>query len=408
MSANSGSGRSARGAGVSGSGAVALVASREIRTRITSKTYLLSLAAVVVAIVAGGVLMRVLGDDDPTRIGFHSPVSGLAGEVALLAEATEVAVETTTWDDLDRAEQMLSDGEIDVLVALTDGGWELVVERTLPPEVEWMFFTLSQQHALADELLDVGVDAQQLLAVMAQAQPEVRTLDADAEVDGGRMIAGYLVGILIFIALMTTGQMVAVGVVEEKTSRVVELLLATVRPWQLLAGKVIGIGVIGLVQVVAIIGAGVATALALGLLGDTSMRLGSVALWSLGWFLIGYVSYAVVLAGLGALVSRQEEVSGVIGPVTMLMVLPYMAGIMVAPWEPGSSLVVALSWIPLCAPFVMPMRMAFGSPEMWEVWGAAGVSLALLPVLIWLAARMYSGAVLSTGARVGILQSLRR
>jgi ABC-2 type transport system permease protein len=216
-----------------------------------------------------------------------------------------------------------------------------------------------------------------------------------------------IVGILLFVALMNAGQLVAQGVVEEKTSRVVELLLATLRPWQLMAGKVLGIGGVGLAQLVVVVGSAVAVALGFGILESTSLDIGSVAVWALVWFVVGFATYALVLAALAALVSRQEDIGSVTGPVLALMIVPYIIGISIAPYDPDNSIVVILSFVPFAAPFIMPIRQALGTAEGWEVALSLGLSLAVIPVLVWLAGRIYSNAVLYAGGRVKLKDALR-
>src|SRR5690606_11737527 len=162
-------------------------------------------------------------------------------------------------------------------------------------------------------------------------------------------------------ALMTTGQMVAQGVVEEKASRVVELLLATVRPWQLMAGKVLGIGIVGLVQMLAIVVAAAGTALGFGMVETSSLAVGTTAAWALVWFILAQATAALDMARLAALVSRQEDVGSALSPVMMLMMVPYIIGVSVAPWDPDNLLVVVLSYIPFCSPMLMPMRIALGT-----------------------------------------------
>jgi ABC-2 type transport system permease protein len=206
---------------------------------------------------------------------------------------------------------------------------------------------------------------------------------------------------------MIASQLVAQGVVEEKTSRVVELLLSTVRPAQLMAGKVLGIGVIGLIQVVLTVGAAAVAASATGLLDTSGIRVGATMFWALVWFLVGFTTYAIVMAGLAALVSRQEEVGSVITPAIMFMVLPYVFGVSVLPSDPTNELATVLSFIPGFAPFLLPMREALGATEAWEQWVALGLSLAVLPLLIWLAGKVYGRAVLRTGARIKLRDALR-
>jgi len=266
--------------------------------------------------------------------------------------------------------------------------------------------SLAQQEALSSAVTELGGDPGEVGREIAQAAPDVTALEPEPERDNAQIVAGFVAGILLFISLMTAGQLVAQGVVEEKSSRVVELLLATVRPWQLMAGKVLGIGVIGLSQVVLVVGAGAGTAALLGLVDASSINLGVTALWVIVWFVVGFTMYALALAALAALVSRQEDVGSVTAPVITLMMIPYLIGITIAPWDPTNPLVVWLSFVPFCAPMLMPMRIALGEVAPWEIALSLGLSLALIPVLVWLAGRIYSNAVLRSGGRIKLKDAL--
>jgi ABC-2 type transport system permease protein len=304
-------------------------------------------------------------------------------------------------------EELLRSGEIEALVTAVSPTLTVVVNEKLDDSLAPLLTSLAQQGALTDAVSSLGGDAASISAQIAAATPAVTSLEPPTQVDGAQIVAGFVAGILLFIALMTAGQLVAQGVVEEKTSRVVELLLATVRPWQLMSGKVLGIGIVGLAQVVLVVTAGIGTALALGLLDSSTLNLGSTAAWAIVWFVIGFASYALVLAALGALVSRQEDVGSVIGPVTALMIIPYVIGVSIAPWAPDSPLVVWLSYIPFCSPLIMPIRIALGAVETWEILLSVGLSLAVIPLLVWLAGRVYSNAVLHSGGRVRLKDALR-
>ena len=116
--------------------------------------------------------------------------------------------------------------------------------------------------------------------------------------------------------------------------------------------------------------------------------------------------YAVVLAALAALVSRQEDVGSVTAPVVMLMVVPYMLGITLGVQDPTSPVIVWLSFIPFASPIVMPIRVAMGTAPTWEVLVSLAISTALIPVLVWGAGRIYSNAVVRMGARVRLRDAL--
>lgn len=384
---------------------IGLVAGREIRVRMTSKSYLLATGALVAAVVLGGVLFKVVGSDDPTKVGFAFPAQGLAGPVTELAGKDEVTTRTVSSDAAGRT--AVKDGDLDVLVtAAKDGRLEVVVENDLDPALEAVFTAVAQQQALADQITGLGGDPKEVTGALARAVPKVTELDPRDQ-DAGQVVAAYVVGILIFMGLITAGQLVAQGVVEEKTSRIVELLLATVKPWQLMAGKVLGIGIVGVAQLAAVTVASVVSATALGLLDTSDLNIGATALGALGWFVIGFASYAVLLAGLAALVSRQEEVNSVISPVTTLMVIPYVIGVSIGTWDPENPLVVWLSRIPFTSPLVMPIRIAGGGVAAWDVALAVCLSLAVIPLLVWVSGRLYASAVLQTGSRVRLLTALR-
>jgi ABC-2 type transport system permease protein len=387
---------------------IRLVAGREITTRIRSKAFLWTTGLLVVAIVAGGVILDLaLGSSSATSVAVTPQTEPLAQPLQAIARANDEAVRIVRVDN-DAAAQAAVANEVSD-AALTGGPTDFtVVVRSQPDPNQYAMLTvLRQQAALSAAVTDLGGDPAQVAEQLARATVKIQALDPAPERDGGQIAAGYVAGILLFLALQTTAQLVSQGVVEEKSTRVVELLLSTIRPWQLMTGKVTGIGVIGLLQVVAVIGAAAGTALALGLLDTSSLDLGATIAWALVWFVVGFITYSLALAALASLVSRQEDVASVTAPVLVLMVIPYMIGISIAPWDPTNPVVVALSFIPFAAPMVMPMRIALGTVETWEVILSLALSLALIPILVWGAGRIYSNAVLRTGARVRLREAFR-
>jgi ABC-2 type transport system permease protein len=383
---------------------IRLVAGREIRVKLTSKSFLLATGGLLVAVVLGGILLNIVDAKDPLKVGLTPQTSALANAVDGLSGKTDV--ETKDVADDGAGKKLVKDGKLDALLTGSPEDLQVVVNKDLDPALESMFTAIAQQQALSSQIKGLGGDPDKVAESLLSAVPKVTQLDP-SETDGGQVVAAYVVGILIFMGLITAGQLVAQGVVEEKTSRVVELLLATIKPWQLMAGKVLGIGAVGLAQVAAVVAAGAGTASVLGLLDTSELNLGATALAAVGWFVVGFATYALLLAGLAALVSRQEDVGSVISPVIMLMVIPYIVGISIGTWEPDNPLVVWMSRVPFSAPFVMPVRIAAGDVPAWDVVLSVALSLALIPVLVRIAGRLYSNAVLQTGERVKLLQALR-
>uniref|UniRef100_UPI001F392197 ABC transporter permease n=1 Tax=Candidatus Frankia alpina TaxID=2699483 RepID=UPI001F392197 len=213
----------------------------------------------------------------------------------------------------------------------------------------------ARQAALAGQISALGGDPATVGRAVATAGVDVTALHHAPARDGSRLLLGLLAGGLIYISLLIFGPAVAQSVIEEKTSRVVELLLAVIRPWQLMAGKVLGIGVVALGQLVLIGVVGVGLGLATGDLGiPTGIAVGSVAA-ALLWYLIGFAMYALMFAAAGALVSRQEDAGGVTAPMISMIIIPYVLGISVLPSTPDSGLIGALAIVPLFAPILMPM-----------------------------------------------------
>lgn len=392
---------------ISNGAAIRLIAGREISTRVRSKAFVWTTVALVAAVVLGGVLLHFVGSqsDSAQKVGVTPDASAVAEQLVALGSVTGTTIETQEVASADAAEPLLKDGTVSAVVTGTDP-LTVLVHTELPDALAPVLGSLAQQEALSSAVTDLGGDPGEVGREIAQAAPDVTALEPEPERDSAQVVAGFVAGILLFISLMTAGQLVAQGVVEEKSSRVVELLLATVRPWQLMAGKVLGIGVIGLTQVVLVVGAGAGTAALLGLVDASSINLGVTALWVIVWFVVGFTMYALALAALSALVSRQEDVGSVTAPVMTLMMIPYIIGVSIAPWDPNNPLVVWLSFVPFCSPMLMPIRIALGEVAPWEVALSLGLSLALIPVLVWLAGRIYSNAVLRSGGRIKLRDAL--
>jgi ABC-2 type transport system permease protein len=385
-----------------------MVAGRELTTRLRSRAYVVTTLVMFVAVVVGGVVLHLAqGSSSATVVGLTPQTASLAQPLEASAKAAGEDVEVEQVADDAAAKKGVEDGTLDAALTGDPASFTVVVKKELDTTGTAVLTSLRQQAALASAVQKLGGDPAQVSQQLSSATLDVTALEPQPTRDGAQIVAGYVAGILLFITLQTCAQLVAQGVVEEKSSRVVELLLATVRPWQLMAGKVLGIGVVGLIQVAVVVLGGAGTAAVLGLVDASDIDLGATAAWSLVWFVVGFVMYSLALAALAALVSRQEDIGSVTAPVVMLMIVPYVIGISIAPWNPDSPIVQWLSYIPFCAPLVMPIRIALGTVETWQAVVSVLISLALVPALVWLAGRVYSNAVLRTGARVKLRDALR-
>jgi len=210
---------------------------------------------------------------------------------------------------------------------------------------------------------------------------------------------------VLWIALGQYGNMVAQGVVEEKATRMMEILLATIRPTRLLAGKVIGIGLVGLLQLTIVAAAALVAVHVTNVAAIPALGL-AVILDDLFWFLLGFLFYATAYASFAALVSRQEEVQSAVAPISILQIVGYLLVYATLP-DPSGPLVTVCSLLPPFAPILMAVRMASSDVPFWQVGLAAALTVASIVGLTWLAGRIYANAAMRLGTRVRFMDAFR-
>jgi ABC-2 type transport system permease protein len=387
--------------------AVQLVAAREVTTRLRSKAFRISTAVTLILLIGFAVVMKFVGHSADATIGLTGPSTALEQPLKASSKSIGQNLDTRSVPDEAAGRAQVSDGSLDALLVVDGGRLRVVVKKNLSDNLRNAFNVLASQVTLSQEIQRLGGDPAKVAADVAQARPEVTSLEPPYPYQPQQLAIGIIAGILIYLSLMINGQSVAQGVVEEKSSRVVELLLATIRPWQLMAGKVAGIGLVGLIQMAIIGGVGLIAGKVIGVLTiSASAALGTV-IWLVVWFLLGFVTYSLVFAALAALVSRQEDVGGVTAPALMFVVLGYVLGISILPSDPGNRVCEILSVIPVFAPTMMPMRLAMGGVPGWEAALAVLLALITIPALVWLSGRIYRNAVVRSGARVKLKDALR-
>ncbi|MFO7252174.1 MAG: ABC transporter permease [Actinomycetes bacterium] len=388
-------------------GPVWLTTRREILVRGRSRAFIIGLAVTVLLVVAAVALPRLMGGGgDRYVVGLAGAQSdrlaAVLGAQAEAAEDTELTV--VSYPDEAAARAGIESGEVEA--AVVDNA-RLIVAESPGANLRTMLDTAHRIVATEERLRSAGLDpgaVQQAMQVEPLAQ--VSLSGTSEEEAGTRRMLAMAVVILLFLLIIQACTMVAMGVVEEKGSRIVEILLATIRPAQLLAGKVIGLGVLGLLQIAAIAVAAYAAAQVGGLLPELPEDTPGVLALSVGWFLLGYAFYAVLFAAIASLVSRQEELQSVLTPATLLLMASYFVAIY-AVMEPAGTVARVLSIVPPFSAMVMPVRASGGEVPMWETGLAFGLMLLAVLLVLWLGGRVYERAVLRTGARVRIAEVLR-
>ena len=228
---------------------VALVANREITTRLRSKVFRIVTILLVVMLIGFSLLAKLIGGGGSTfTVGATPATSSLAGQLVASAATIGEKVATRTVPDEATGRAQVRAGKLDALLIGDGSQVSVVVKKDLDVRLRNALQVLAGQVAFGQQIVALGGDPARVGAAVASAPVTVESLQPPHAYRTQQLILGIVAGILIYLSLALNGQAVAQGVVEEKSSRVVELLLATVRPWQLMAGKVLGIGTVGLLQ----------------------------------------------------------------------------------------------------------------------------------------------------------------
>ena len=368
--------------------AIWLVARRELLERGRSRAFLFSVLLSVAIVLAGIFLPTLIGNAaEAQHLGIvGTPPSGLVAGIETSAKAVGATLTVDPVADLATGETRLRDGSLSaVLVIPPDGSTPTYVVKTR-----------------GNQLL------QQVVAASFTPQPQIafRELQApDPDRDISFLFANVGV-ILLFISIFTFGTWVLTGVVEEKQSRVVEVVLATIEPRDLLIGKVLGIGVLGLVQLVVMVAVGLTAGVAAGRFALPPTT-GSAVAMVFVWFVLGYAFYSTALGVLGALASRMEEASNASSPVSFIAMAGYFFSLLVALNDPAGTAARIATFIPPVSPMVVPLRAALDAIPAWQIGLAVIVNVVAIALLLEFGGRVYSGAVLQTAGRMKLRDAWR-
>jgi ABC-2 type transport system permease protein len=375
---------------------VAIVTRRELLDRLRNKAFTYGTVAVMLLIVAGIVIPTLIDGDGGRQHRLGVVGEAPAGlEQALRAQLpAEDGASVVLLDDLESATHAVEDDEVDAV--LLDGP-RLMVEEGAPPGLPRALDTALQQLATAERLEALGVPEAELADALAPGPP-VEVIDTAGEQEEGPMGAmiAFAATILLFIAVQFNGNSLLTGAIEEKSSRVVEVLLGAVRPWQLLSAKLIALTVLSLAQIGVLVVAALGANRAVGAFEVPDATAATVAV-SLVMVVVGFTFFAALYTVAGAMASSVEDAQGTAGPLAFLLVGVYMVVIFAVIPAPASVLSQVLTYLPPTAPFTVPARVALGAIPAWQVAVAVLVTLAGTTVTIRLAARLYSAAILGGG-----------
>jgi ABC-2 type transport system permease protein len=380
----------------------ALVAERglveAIRSRafqvVTALLLLLSIAAITIPQVVGG---------DKTTYTLATTGKAPAGVVAALGAAGKSAdftVKYVTRTDAGAVRAAVRDGDATaglagktLYTAVREGG-------TFPVLVAQAVVVLET----SSQLSRAGLSPQQVRDLQSVQPP--RQVSVGPANDEGRAGAGFAVGLILYLALVVAGGSIATAVAMEKSTRISEVLLAVLRPSQMIVGTVLAIGSVTLAQLL-VFAAPLAVAVRVtDQIGLPSVAAGDIGL-AIAWFLLGFVLFAFLYAAAAALVDKVTDVGSAILPVTMIIVVGYLLAVTVVTSNPSGGWSVAASLFPLTAPMAMPIRWASGLVPAWQLLLAMGLTAVAAVLMVSAASAIYRRALVITGRRVRLREVVR-
>ncbi|WP_337001439.1 MULTISPECIES: ABC transporter permease [unclassified Microbacterium] len=358
---------------VRGSNGIWLVAEREIGSKLRSKAFLISTGILLVLALAGILFGGFASKNTDT-----TPVAATADTASVVSAIP--GVEVTTVADQAEAEKLVRAGTVDAAVLPASG------------TDEHTGYTIIAMQ-----------DAPGVLVSALSLSPEVVSLEPATTNPLLRYFIAIAFGLVFMMAAATFGGTIAQSVVEEKQTRVVEVLLSAIPARTLLAGKVIGNTVLAMGQILAL--AAVAT---IGLIvtgqREVLTTLGAPIIWFAVFFLFGFILLASMFAAAASMVSRQEDIGSTTTPITMLIMAPY---ILVIVFNDNPLVLTIMSYVPFSAPVGMPMRLFVGEAQWWEPLLSLVILLASCVAAIVIGAKIYENSLLRMGSRVKLKEALR-
>ncbi|WP_394262325.1 ABC transporter permease [Trueperella sp.] len=393
---------------------------REFAMLYRSRAMRLSTVVMVLLILAAGVLGKFLlgGDDDAPATG--GPVVAVEDQMAdyvshvKKVSGGQIDVETIGNGEAENYLRERSESDADgpaVVLAGQPGTPDLVTATDGMTGADQQLSAVVNTAATAWLMEDRGItlsddDYSTLVSTVSVPVSVVTIGTANLiESDPIGYISSFVGLMVLFMMIMMGISTIANGVVEEKSSRVVEIVLTTVRPRTLLLGKILGIGTFLLLQFVLF---AIAVVISLNLAGLwLDLGLGSYLAWLAVWLVLGFFFYAMATGALAATASRQEDLGAVTSPISMTLLIPFYVGLFLVPAMPEATVTKVLSMVPGISPFAMPVRQAYDTVTTSELLIAAALGVVAIPLVAAIAGKIYENSILHTGRRLKITEAIR-
>jgi ABC-2 type transport system permease protein len=382
-------------------GYTGLVAGREIRQRLRGRLFRVG-TLLILAVVAAAIVIPALnkGKSHAQQVGVVGALSPpLRAAVIATGKSIGTTVRLVPKADVAAAHADLRSGRVDLVIV---DSREIVVSKAI--SASDTSTTAQLARAVSKTLgVDEAFEAAGLSAAQAAQLAGARPLPVTSLQPGAGSAVTHttsFVGlILVFLMLTQYNTWTLIGVMEEKSSRVVEVLLAAVRPAHLLGGKVLGIGLVAFAQaaLVVVFALGLARAVGSDLLNGTVPL---VLVSTLAWLVLGYAFYCWVYAAAGSMAERQDQVQSLALPLSLPIIFGYIIALTAAGSGNASTLLKVLAYLPPTAPFAMPVLVGLGAVTWWQFAASVALTVVCTVGVARLATGIYRRAILRTGRRV--------
>jgi ABC-2 type transport system permease protein len=440
---------------------IGLIVGREYKNRVTQRSFIISTIIILILVVIGACVPTIIQyftstSNTPTKmvvVNNAGAVGGLNGDAlarsigstlngtAAQSSGTNIPAQNTSGTPhfaitiqssgaLNSLQNQVKNGSLNIL---------LVLDRSTNQDIHYTYYTntnpindtnLSQVQALVgqlnflDQAFRLGLTPAQTSSLFAQ--PGITVVNTGQNQNSrsvSDLATGYILAyagiILIFMSVFLYGMGVATGVAEEKGSRIMEILVNAATPFQLMVGKIVGIGAAGLTQMACFVAVGIGaillqTPLKAALFGTngggfnlniTSVTI-SLLLLLLVYFILGFLLYATLFAAMGALVKRQDEVQNAVQPLTWLFMVGYIVSF-IGIYTPDATWVRVISYVPFWTPTVMLMRIGAGGAAWWEIVLTIVLMIIAIFICALISARIYRYGILLYGQRPNLRQLVK-
>lgn len=376
-----------------------LVALREIQVRLTDRNFLIGTGAMLLLIIASFALQGFLagGGAQSFRVAVtdaNATTVVSAAEEALKAEDAENSITTVEVADATAAQQALSAGDVDAGLIPSSTGWEFLTDGEGDMTLQGAITEAARNTALEQNAEAAGTTVPELMTGTTVVPRDISGGDEQSRFVA--WIAGFAMAFLFYMTAIFFGMAIANSVVEEKQSRIVEILAAAIPVRSLLTGKVLGSTLLAFGQM-AVIGAVALVGLSFTEYDQYLSMLTEGFAWYIPFFVLGFLALACIWAAAGAMASRTEDLQSTTMPLTMALVLVFIVGLSLD----GTAKIIG-SFVPVLSTILMPMRLLDGTAQWWEAVIALALTAAFCVLTIAIGTRLYRRALLQTSGRVSL------